>query len=114
MTMINSPSSPADLPPAKARNDQRVPYPNPGWARLVSFLLAVGLSVLVFAYPRAFAVAVGDVRHGMLALLMFGIAGGFVHGVGFVPRLNVWRIAFHPLLSWPLMVLGIIWLIFGH
>jgi len=92
---------------SRTLGDSRVPYPNPGWARLISFLLAMSLTVLVLAYPRAIATSVSDVRHDLLALMMWGIAAGFIHGVGFVPHLTVWRLAFHPLTGWLLMAGGI-------
>ena len=72
-----------------------IPYPNPGWMRLVSIALAIGLSVLILVYPRVVATSVSEVNHGLLTLLMWGIASGFVHGVGFVPRLTIWRGVFH-------------------
>jgi len=86
----------------------RIPYPNPGWSRLVSILLAITLSALVLIYPRAIATSVSDVNHGLLNLLLWGIAIGFIHGVGFVPRMTIWRLAFNPLVGWPLMVFGIL------
>jgi len=86
----------------------RIPYPNPGWSRFLSILLALALSSLILVYPRAVATSVSDVNHGMLSLLMWGIAIGFIHGVGFVPRMTVWRIAFSPFAGWPLMVFGIL------
>jgi cyd operon protein YbgE len=86
----------------------RIPYPNPGWSRLLSLLLAAALSVLVLIYPRAVATSVSEINHGLLSLLMWGIAIGFIHGVGFVPRLTVWRVMFHPFIGWPLMVFGIV------
>jgi predicted membrane protein len=39
---------------------------------------------------------------------MWGIAIGFIHGVGFVPRMAVWRIVFNPFIGWPLMVTGVL------
>ena len=89
----------------------RVPYPNPLPLRLLSLALAIALSVLVLVYPRAVASSVSDVRHGLLSMMMWGIAAGFVHGVGFVPRLLPWRIAFHPITGWLLMAMGIAWLL---
>jgi len=88
-----------------------IPYPNRLPGRLVSFALAVTLTVLVLVYPRAIATGINDIRHGLLSLLMWGIAIGFIHGVGFVPRLAVWRAVFHPLLGWTLMVGGIVLLL---
>lgn len=85
----------------------RIPYPNPGWARLLSILMAVALAALVLVYPRAVATSVSDVNHGLLNLLMWGIAIGFIHGVGFIPRMAIWRVVFNPILGWPLMLFGI-------
>jgi cyd operon protein YbgE len=94
--------------PGQNRGDARIPYPNAGWMRLLSITMAVTLSVLVLIYPRAVATSVSEVNHGLLNLLMWGIAIGFIHGVGFVPRLAVWRVVFHPVIGWSLMVFGIL------
>ena len=85
----------------------RIPYPNPGWSRLISILMAISLSALILVYPRAVATSISDVNHSLLNLLMWGIATGFIHGVGFVPRMAIWRIAFNPFIGWPLMLFGI-------
>ena len=86
----------------------RIPYPNPFWSRLISLSLAIALSALILIFPRAIAVSISDVNHSLLSLLLWGIAVGFVHGVGFVPRMAIWRIVFNPFLGWPLMVYGIV------
>jgi len=86
----------------------RIPYPNPGWSRFISIALAIGLAGLILIYPRAVATSVSDVNHGLLTLLMWGIAIGFIHGVGFLPRMTIWRIVFSPFVGWPLMVFGIL------
>jgi cyd operon protein YbgE len=90
----------------------RIPYPNPTWSCWVSLALAVTVSVLILAYPRMVATSISDLKQGLLSLLMWGVATGFVHGVGFVPRMTLWRIAFHPLLGWPVMGYGIL-MLFG-
>jgi predicted membrane protein len=51
---------------------------------------------------------VSDVNHTLLNLLLWGVAIGFIHGVGFVPRLAIWRVVFNPVLGWPLMLFGIV------
>jgi cyd operon protein YbgE len=73
----------------------------------VSFVLAVALAVLILVYPGVIAESAADVRHGLLSLMMWGMAAGFVHGVGFVPRAVPWRVLFHPALGWPLMLGGL-------
>jgi len=104
----------AMTPSQRGRGDSRVPYPNPLPLRLLSLTLAVALSVLVLVYPKAVANSVSDVRHGLLSMMMWGIAAGFVHGVGFVPRLLLWRMLFHPITGWLLMVMGMAWLLSHH
>ncbi|ROZ80888.1 cyd operon YbgE family protein, partial [Gordonia sp. OPL2] len=43
---------------------------------------------------------------------MLGISGGFIYGVGFVPRFWLWKWLFSPVIAWPLMLLGYyIWLL---
>lgn len=88
-----------------------IPYPHPLQARLLSLALALTLAALILVYPRAIAASMGEVRHGLLTLLMWGMAAGFVHGVGFVPRLWPWRLLFNPLLGWLLMGYGTWWMV---
>lgn len=77
--------------------------------RLFSLVAAIALSGAIFAYPKA----VAHVNHGLLSLVMLGVCAGFVHGVGFIPRGRVWRIAFSPWLAWMLMGDGL-WLLLGR
>lgn len=82
-----------------------------GWARLLSFILAVVLSVLILVWPHAVAVSLTEIRHGLLSLLMWGMAAGFVHGVGYVPVHRIWRVLLGPMLGWPIMIGGIVWVV---
>lgn len=68
-------------------------------ARLFSLLLAAGLSGTILVLPTLV-----DGGHGQLSLLMWGIAAGFVHGVGYVPVYRVWRWLLGPLVGWLLML----------
>ena len=74
--------------------------------RMLSLLLAIAMSGMIFAYPKALAHA----SHGLLSLTMQGVCAGFVHGVGFIPETKVGRILFGPWLAWALMSLGL-WLL---
>lgn len=80
------------------------------WARAVSFLLALGFSLLLLIYPQALAVEGQHVARGPLYILMFGISAGYVHGVGYVPEHRIWRITFGPAVAWPLLFGGLVWL----
>ncbi|SDG48129.1 cyd operon protein YbgE [Pseudomonas benzenivorans] len=75
-------------------------------SRALSLLLAVPLSLVLLVHPAAMLDAEGRYSHGLLMLAMWGVAAGFVHGVGFVPRAWLWQLVFHPLLAWLLMGLG--------
>lgn len=75
-------------------------------SRALSLLMAVPLSLVLLIHPASMLDANGHYSHSLLMLIMWGVAGGFVHGVGFEPRAMAWRVVFHPLLAWALMALG--------
>ncbi|PHX38198.1 hypothetical protein AO263_18630 [Pseudomonas sp. NZIPFR-PS5] len=54
--------------------------------RTLSVLMAVPLSLVLLIHPASMLDANGHYSHGLLMLIMWGVAGGFVHGVGFEPR----------------------------
>ena len=76
------------------------------WTRALSLLLASPLALLLLIHPAAMLDAQGRYSHSLLMLVMLGVAGGFVHGVGFDPYQRLWRWLFGPLLAWPLLLLG--------
>jgi predicted membrane protein len=55
--------------------------------------LAVALAIMVGGtlYPPLMADAAGRADHGLAMALFWAMSAGFVRGVGFVPRLWVWR-----------------------
>ncbi|WP_462382965.1 cyd operon YbgE family protein [Pseudomonas sp. Marseille-QA0892] len=77
-----------------------------GWARSFSLLLASPLALVLLIYPALMLDGGGHYNHSQLMSVMLGIAGGFVHGVGFDPRGRVWRILFGPVLAWFLLSVG--------
>lgn len=76
------------------------------WTRALSLLLASPLALLLLIHPAAMLDAQGHYSHNLLMLVMLGVAGGFVHGVGFDPYQRLWRWLFGPALAWPLLGLG--------
>jgi cyd operon protein YbgE len=83
-----------------------------GWARGVSLLAAFGLMLLVTLLPRGLTDADGSLLgHGVLALIMWGMSAGFVHGVGFIPRNYILRVLLGPLAAWLGMALGLVFYI---
>jgi len=74
--------------------------------RGLTLALAVLLALVLTVYPVAAIGASGRPSMGLLALLLWGICAGFVHGVGFAPRSAAWRIALGPWIALPVMMLG--------
>ena len=79
------------------------------WVRLISFLMAFGLSIAILVFPQPLIGNEGHAHHGLLMLLMVGVGVGFVHGVGFRPSNKIVYYFFSPIIAWPIM-LGGIWL----
>lgn len=77
-----------------------------GWARALSLGIALAISVGLLAWPTLVVNANGSVGHGWLTVLMWGMAAGFAHGVGFVPRNRLLRVLLGPLAAWCLSLLA--------
>jgi len=72
-----------------------------GWARAMSLVTALALMLLITLMPRGLVTPDGSaISHGVLTLIMWGMSAGFVHGMGFVPRNRLVRMAFSPLVAW--------------
>lgn len=82
--------------------------------RTLSLLLAVPLALLLLIHPGLMLDASGYYSHPLLMAVMLGVSAGLVHGVGFVPRLWLWRLLFGPAVGWPLLVLGYVLLVKAH
>lgn len=76
------------------------------WERRVLLTLAAGLALAVIVYPRGLVHEGVLLDHGWLALLMWGICAGFVHGVGFTPDNRALRILLGPVVAWPVLLPG--------
>ena len=75
-------------------------------AMVISFLMALPLAAVLLIHPSMMLDAEGNYSHRVMMLIMIGISGGFIHGVGFIPRLWLWKWLFSPFMAWPLMLLG--------
>lgn len=76
------------------------------FAMVISFLLALPLAAVLMIAPALMLDENGHYSHPMLMLVMLGISGGFVHGVGYIPKFWLWKWLFSPIVAWPLMLLG--------
>ncbi|MBU1191336.1 MAG: cyd operon YbgE family protein [Gammaproteobacteria bacterium] len=81
---------------------------NSAWAQALSLCIALAISVSLLIWPALAVSADSRVNHGWLTLLMWGMAAGFVHGVGFMPRNRLLRIALGPVTAWGLTLLAMI------
>lgn len=77
-------------------------------AMVISCLLAFPLAAVLLLHPAAMLDADGNYSHSAMMYIMIGISGGFIHGVGFVPRFWLWKWLFSPFVAWPLMILSLI------
>ena len=75
-------------------------------AMVISFLMALPLAAVLLIHPGMMLDANGQYSHSAMMFIMIGISGGFIHGVGFLPRFVVWKWMFSPYVSWPLMLFG--------
>ena len=73
---------------------------------LISFLMALPLASVLLIHPAAMLDINGHYNHSELMLVMIGISGGFIYGVGFLPKFWVWKWLFSPYVACPLMLLG--------
>ena len=83
-------------------------------ARLISLLLALGMSGVLTLAPFLLVRQMNPVQHAVLPLLLFGICGAFVHGFGFVPRATALRVAFSPAVAWSLMAICPVFLVLNR
>ncbi|QTS88663.1 cyd operon YbgE family protein [Ectopseudomonas khazarica] len=74
--------------------------------RALSWLLAMPMALVLLIHPGAMLDSQGGYSHSLLMLVMWGVSCAFIHGVGFTPRLRLWRTLFSPWLGWGLCGLG--------
>lgn len=58
---------------------------------LPALLTALGLMLVGTLYPPLLTDATGQADHRLALLAMWAMSAGFVRGVGFLPRLRLWR-----------------------
>ncbi|MDM1247594.1 cyd operon YbgE family protein [Acinetobacter sichuanensis] len=76
------------------------------FAMAISFLMALPLATVLLLHPAMMLDANGHYNHTVLMLVMIGISGGFIYGVGFLPRFWLWKWLFSPYVACPLMLWG--------
>jgi predicted membrane protein len=79
----------------------------PCW-RVVSFAVAAFISLLLMVDPYVLRPISDVCIHTGLPLVMLGVSGLFIHGLGLYARTRAWRIAFHPVVAWLLLMAGML------
>jgi predicted membrane protein len=79
---------------------------NSGPARALSFSAAGLFCLMLIGFPQLVITDGRPPNHGILLLGLWGMAAGFVHGIGFIPRHRLVRLALGPLAAWLLIGLG--------
>jgi predicted membrane protein len=83
------------------------PEAGPGYgagARSISLVLAGAASVVLLVFPYLLGNPLAPRVHAVLPLLLLGIAGAWVHGLGFIPKHRLPRLLASPAFVWPLLI----------
>jgi len=78
--------------------------------RTVSLLLSLAATAVLTVAPFLVARQMTPAAHAILPVLLLGISAGFVHGLGYVPRLVFMRALATPLFAWPLIAGSVVML----
>ena len=76
------------------------------WSRGLSLAAACGISLTLMLFPFVLRGIPGARLHLGLPILMLGVAGAFVHGIGFTPDNRFLRLLFGPAGAWLLIAAG--------
>ncbi|WPX26358.1 MULTISPECIES: cyd operon YbgE family protein [unclassified Pseudomonas] len=68
--------------------------PPPSQIHVLSLVVAVAIMLGCTLYPPFIATSDGRADHALATALFAAMSVAFVNGVGFVPRLTVWRLLF--------------------
>lgn len=92
----------------KASPDALGEKPAPlGGGRVVVFSLSLLVMVLITAWPHFLGSTPETMNHNAAMVLMFGMSCGFVYGIGFTPKLRLWRWLFSGWSAVGLMLVGV-------
>jgi predicted membrane protein len=81
-----------------------------GGGRVLVFCLSLVVMVLITAWPRFLGSTPDTMDHNAAMVLMLGMSCGFVYGIGFTPKLRLWRWLFSGWSAIGLMLLGLLML----
>jgi len=76
--------------------------------RLGSFTAAATISLALMLFPFLLHHLPHARMHSALPIMLLGVAGAFIHGVGFTPDNRFLRVLFGPACAWILMLGGLL------
>ncbi len=84
------------------------PAANKSWGalRVLVFCLSLAVMLGVTAWPHLLGKTQAEFSHNAAMLLLLGMSCGFVYGIGFEPRLRLWRWLFSAPVALGLMFWG--------
>jgi predicted membrane protein len=80
-------------------------------ARIFIFCLSLLVMTLITAWPHFLGSTTTSMKHNAAMILMMGMSCGFVYGIGYTPKLTIWRWLFSAWSSFMLMMTGFIMII---
>jgi predicted membrane protein len=75
-------------------------------SRTASAIAAVTVSLTLVLFPFVLHHVPAARLHSALPILMFGVAGAFVHGIGYTADNRLLRILFGPMFAWSMIFTG--------
>jgi len=75
--------------------------------RTLVLCLSLAVMLAIVAWPPLLTASPAGFSHNAAMLLMLGMSCGFVYGIGFVPRLRLWRWLFSAPVALGLMFIGV-------
>ncbi|PHM36048.1 cyd operon protein YbgE [Xenorhabdus innexi] len=80
---------------------------NKGLLRALILIMALGLALCILWEPTIFASNTSSLMVWQGILLIWAICSGVIFGVGFNPEHFVWRLLFHPLPAFLILIFGL-------
>jgi predicted membrane protein len=74
--------------------------------RAASVIAAITASLTLMLFPFVLHHVPAARLHSALPILMFGVAGAFVHGIGYTADNRLLRILFGPTCAWSMILTG--------
>ncbi|PHM74732.1 cyd operon protein YbgE [Xenorhabdus kozodoii] len=75
--------------------------------RALILIIALALAVCVFWDPARFAANTSSLQIWQGILLIWAVCAGVTFGVGFHPKRIIWRVFFHPLPAFFILLFGL-------